>query len=626
MNTIAQRILDFLKDHPPFDSLDQEALFEIASSIDINYLETEQVLFEVDEPVQDQFYVVKDGAIGLYRIHSELVDHCDEGDIFGLRALLRNDTYLLQAKAIEESIIYSISSRVWKDHIANNPKAVEFVMSSLASNTIFNTTPEVLERGIESDNYAQLQTAAYSKNPITCKPNTSIKNAASVMTNKRVGSIIITQNAKPVGIITDKDLRIKVATGKCSIDEPVARIMSTPVLTFPQHITVAEAQLAMLRHKITHLCITKDGTQDTELIGILSEHDIVVLREMTAASLVKEIKRSSSIEILKQIRNKAEHLLKLNIEQNVPIDYLGRLMSTINDSITQKIIADTLNELGNPPCNFAWIAIGSQGRQEQLLLTDQDNALVYEDVPESKEKEVKSYFLRFSEKVNKGLEVVGFEICPANMMASNPEWCMALSDWKDTFRNWILNPSQDTLMLSTIFFDFELVYGEKHLVHQLSESIFSSIDEKSIFLNYLARNALQNPPPLSFFRQFLVEDSGTHKDQFDIKARAIMPLVDAARVLTLYHKTKDLNNTLARYKNLAELEDQNKEVFLFCAEAFMDLLQFRTSQGLNHGNSGRFIELLSMSKSDRLKLKRSFKAIKLVQQLIITRFKLSQLM
>ena len=181
-------------------------------------------------------------------------------------------------------------------------------------------------------------------------------------------------------------------------------------------------------------------------------------------------------------------------------------------------------------------------------------------------------------------------------------------------------------MLCTIFFDFEYVFGSNDLVEKLSHNIFESIENHDIFLTYLGRNALQNPPPLSFFRQFLVESDGEHKNQFDIKARSMMPLVDAARLLILSHNIKSINNTVERYKKLVELEPQNKDTYLFCIEAYKDLLWFRTAQGLNNNDSGRFIDVQSLSKINRLKLRRSFKAVKLVQELIQTRFKLSQLM
>ncbi|WP_138434115.1 DUF294 nucleotidyltransferase-like domain-containing protein [Winogradskyella algicola] len=629
MNTIAERIYDYLKGFPPFNLLTRDQLLSISKSVDVIYLENNQFLFEIGQPVVNHFYVVRNGAIGLFRANNNLVDKCDEGDIFGLRALLRRGEYKLNAKAIEESIVYSISLENLETYITANADASQFLMASFASNVRVKNTEDddFIETLQHSSEYTYLQTADYSKNPITCCIDTKINEAASIMTEKHVGSIVITKENKPIGIITDKDLRTQIATGKHSIEDSVSRIMSSPVITYPETITVAEAQIAMLKHKITHLCITKDGTNDSDLTGILSEHDIIVLRENNASALIKEIKRSRSAEQLKDIRQRTEKLLTRYLEQDIPIDFISRLVSAINDTITQRIIAFSITKMDKkPPAQFAWLAIGSQGRQEQLLMTDQDNALVFENVKTEEYENTKSYFLKLSDYINKDLEIVGFELCPAKMMANNPKWCKSVSEWSQQFNSWITTPDQDNLMLCTIFFDYEHVYGDVELVSKLSESIFESIDNHDIFLTYLGRNALQNPPPLSFFRQFLVEDDGEHKDQFDIKARAMMPLVDAARLLMLSHNIKAVNNTIERYEKLVELEPQNKDTYLFCIEAYKNLLTFRTEQGLRHNDSGRFIDLESLDKGNRLQLKRTFKAVKDVQELIKMRFKLSQLL
>ncbi|MCA0133471.1 DUF294 nucleotidyltransferase-like domain-containing protein [Winogradskyella alexanderae] len=627
MNTIAERIFDFLKNFPPFNMLSREQLLSICKAVDVIYLEKDATIFDIGQPVKDYFFVIKDGAVGLFNPDNAFVDECDEGDIFGLRALLRKGDYLLKAKTLEETILYSISSNLLEEYITTNSDASQFLMHSFVSNIAINseTSRDITDN--EDFEYSELQTADYSKNPITCSDRTTIKDAAIIMSEAHVGSIVIISNNKPVGIITDKDLRTKIATGLFKISEPVLKIMSTPVKCFPKNISIAEAQIAMLRHRISHLCITEDGTEDTELVGILSEHDIIVVRENNASSLVKEIKRCNTVDQLKNIRLRANELLSRYLEQQIPINFVSKLISAINDTITQRVINLEMKKIGaKPPCKFAWLAIGSQGRQEQLLYTDQDNALIFEDVAPKAYSKTKEYYLKLSEKINNSLEIIGFELCPAQMMASNPNWCLSLSEWSNQFRSWIKTPDQDNLMLCTIFFDYERVYGDSELVNSLSEKIFDAIEERDIFLNYLGRNTLQNPPPLSFFRQFLVEDDGKHKDQFDIKARAMMPLVDAARLLILSHNIKSVNNTIERYFKLAELEPQNKDTYLLCIDAFKDLLRFRTEQGIANNDSGRFIDLGSLSKGNRLKLKRSFKAVKTIQELIKTRFKLTQFM
>ena len=635
-NTIAERILDFLKGFPPFDALTHEQLLTISTQVKVLYIEPDDYVFKQGEAIKDEFYVVKDGAIGVYR-EQKLVDQCDEGDIFGLRALIRKDQYFLDAKAIEESIIYSISSTLLQDIIISNPEANQFIMASFATNTrnpYSDDDKGTLFANLEFLNpddsgFTEAQSAIYSKNPICCAPETSIKEASLTMKSCNVGSIVITEDHKPIGIITDKDLRNKIATGLHSIDEPVTTIMSSPVISFPPTITVAEAQIATLEHHISHLCITEDGTSQTNIIGMLSEHDIIVVHGNNPAVLIKEIKRAKNAESLKYIREKAQTLLKNYLEQGIPMVFTSNIISAINDAITKQIITLSIAELNEaPPTKFAWLALGSQGRKEQLLMTDQDNALVFKDkdLTEAEIEPTRAYFLKLANLVNDQLHTVGFAYCPANMMARNPQWCLSLTEWKAQFSSWITHPTQEKILLCNIFFDYDLVYGNHKLVDKMSKSIFESIKNYQIFLNFLGLNALKNPPPLSFFRNFLVEDSGEHKDQFDIKKRAIMPLVDAARLLVLSHNIKDFNSTIARYKKLQELEPQNTDLYDSCINAFKILLRFRANQGLKHNDSGRFVDVNHLSKADRLKLKGCFKPVKDIQTLVQVRFQLSQVM
>jgi len=636
-NTISERIFDFLKNFPPFDILEKEQLIKISSNVKVTYVEKDSFVFKQDENPHLNFYIVKDGAIGLYRTMGTdqiLVDICDEGDIFGLRPLIQNDQYLMSAKGNEESILYAISVEILKEMIKTNEKANKFIIASFSSNikTPYAKTNNgqlfANDYTLESNNtFSEVQTANYSKNPITCLKDSSIKEAAKIMSSNRIDSIIIVENKKPIGIITDKDFRLKIATGLVKIDVDIEKIMSSPVITFPEKITVAEAQIAMIKYKISHLCITKDGTPNSELVGILSEHDIVVLHGNNPSVLIKELNRATDVQTLKYIREKTTNLLKGYLAQSLPITFISKIISEINDVLTIKAIELSLKEMGNkPPVKFAWLALGSQGRKEQLLKTDQDNALVFEDTSIEDYPNTKTYFLKLSKKINDMLQIVGYEYCPANMMASNPNWCLSLSEWKKQFDTWIKKPTDDAVMMCTIFFDYNFVYGHKDLVHKMSKSIFKSIASFEIFLNFLGRNALRNPSPLGFFRQFLVEHDGAHKDQFDLKSRALMPLIDAARLITLSHNIKDKNNTISRFNKLAKVEPQNKDLYLSCLDAFKILLHYRTEQGIKHNNSGRYIDLNTLTKSEKLKLKGCFKPLKDIQDLLNIRYNLAQMM
>ncbi len=304
------------------------------------------------------------------------------------------------------------------------------------------------------------------------------------------------------------------------------------------------------------------------------------------------------------------------------------MITQVNDAIIVRAIQlaeEALAEEGHlsPGIRWSWLALGSEGREEQLLRTDQDSALVFEDVQEDRLAITKAYFLQLAQKITKLLFECGFDYCPGDMMASNPAWCLPLSSWKKQFSAWILTPTQQHVLYSNIFFDFRPIWGHWSLADELTTHIFDTIGKRETFLSFMAKNALQNAAPLTFFRQFMVERGGEHKDQFDIKGRAMMPLADAARVLILAAQLPQVNNTFRRFDKLAELEPQNRALFEQAADAYEILVRYRALQGLKNNTSGRYFKPSELSKMERLNLRNSFKPLRELQDLLTVRFRLN---
>lgn len=636
-NTISERVSDFLKSFPPFNILEEDQLQNLAYEIIIIHKENNSVVFTENEAPHNHFYVVHKGAISLEKKDSNnILDICDEGDVFGLRPLLANENYKLEAKTHEETILYGIPIKEFKPIALENKQVGNFLIESFASNTrnpySIKHTGKLYGASNTTDNnpgnkLLDLQPVRYSTNLVTCSENATIKTVANTMTINNVGCILVLKNNLPVGVITDKDLRNKVFTGLVPITGTAKAIMTSPVITYPKELTITQAQMAMMKSNISHLCLTEDGTPDTPAVGILSKHDVMLALGNNPAVLMRAIKRCRSTKRLRSIHYGIIKLLRGYLDQDIPIRLVSKIISELNDAAIKQVIKITIDTMEiEPPVKFAWLTMGSQGRGEQLLYTDQDNAILFGDVPKTKLKETTAYFLKLGNLITKELNTIGYEYCPAEMMASNPLWCHSLSEWKEVTTHWISNPGPDEVLLSSIFFDYNVTYGDKELGNQLSKHIFKSIKKYPLFLTHLASGALQNPSPSSFFRDFLVEQNGAHKDFFDLKLRALMPTIDAARVLILSHAIKSINNTAERYEKLAELEPENKEFYLSCSYASKALLRFRTIQGLLHNDSGRFIALDKLNKEEKIKLKRTFKTIKGIQELLQVRFQVKNIL
>lgn len=633
-NTIARRIYDFLKQFPPFSFMAKDDLMMICTKAKVVYLDKDQIIFERDQNYNEHFYIVQQGAVKITRPSGDIikvVDICDEGDLFGLK-VTSGDTYRTTATANEETILYTLPMGEFSAFAKANKAISNYLIAIYASNIkdpytlqqsgdLLNTYEP--ERNADLLGVAQ---AKYSTKIISCPPESLVQEGAQLMQQYKIGCLVICKNERPTGVLTNRELRNAVANDVLHKGTTVSEIMAQPVICAQPDITVGQAQLILLKNGISHLIITEDGTPETKVVGVLSKHDIVVAFGNSPAELIKEIKRAPKTKILRVAWQKGMVLLQRYLDQNLPLSHILNIFSELKDALMHRTMELSLRKMKTePPVDFVWLALGSQGRNEQLLYTDQDNALIYKDVPEAEIETTSSYFLSLANRMNKRLHKIGYDYCPADMMGSNPLYCLSLENWKTQFSTWIMNPTPQSMLLSGIFFDYRPVYGSNLLLDELTTHIYSKLTTSSVFFRFMAKDALKNPPPVSFFRNFLVESDGEHKDEFDIKNRAMAPLISGARVLGLYHHIKDVNNTAQRFERLSQLEPENKELYESCAYAFKALLKFRVKQGLKNDTSGRFINLSDLSKAEKLKLKRCFKPLRDLQEVLRIRFQTQNL-
>ncbi|RKS94141.1 CBS domain-containing protein [Flavobacterium limicola] len=636
MNTIAEHIADFLKEYSPFNHLSFEELSEIATNIRVVNLEKNKILFQVNDLLHDSFYVVASGTINLSVIadaEETLLNKCFAGDIFGLRPFFAKNNYMMTAKAREESIVYAIPISTFRPFVANNSEVLNFLLESFAVNTRNPKDKENLIGKLISDNvfYSDqqsemqyFQSLVYNTTPLKTNVTAIIKDVAQLMTESLKNNIVVCDNNIPLGIITDTDMRSKIATGRYPVTVSVDKIMSSPVITVVENVSLAEAQLLMLKHNVTHLCVTQDGTDKSEVKGIISEHDLIVAQANNPGVLIKEIKRCQSPKELKQIRDRLTDLIQTSISKNIPLSHVFNIASEINLAIIKRSVELSILDLGSPPARFAWLSIGSQGRKEQLLLTDQDSILIFEDVAADKYRDVKDYFLKLGKKTTATLEKIGYELCPNGHMGSNMLWCKSLTDWTKQYDSWMNTPGENSNDLSSIFFDYEITFGEQKIEDAIGNVVFKNVKNNTLFFDFLGNDALRKNSPLTFFKKFNVEEEGPNKDKFDIKTRALMPLIDGARLFTLNFDIRGINNTFQRFKQLSIIDPKHAEIYLNCAEAFLTLSKFRTLEGLKNDNSGQFINLEELSKIDREKLKNALLPMRELEELIKSKFQLTQ--
>lgn len=641
-NVIVNRVAEFLKKFPPFSFLEKEDLETVAKSVEIQFLEKGETLFRQGEAAKPHFFILKEGSIQLVETileKQEIKEICDEGDVFGVLALLGKRPYLLSSIASENALVYAIPVDVFEKILEKNSRVALFFAAGFAAGQV--VVRQDLSQGQKARGefknpsgdhslmiFSDQSELRVSENVLRCRLNTSIREAAKSMASHQVSSIVLVdENGFPQGIVTDKDLRNRVLAEGISTENPISSVMTTPVITRKKQDSFSNLYLTMIRHRLHHLVLTEDGTAQSPVCGLISDHDIFLSMGNSPAVLIHALMNTEDISEMRKIRDRAEQMLLYYLENEVSMEFVSSVMTEINDVIIHQAIHISKKELDPKFPEFAetpfsFLSMGSEGREEQLLRTDLDNAILYQDVEDGQKEKAAEYFLALGTQITEILLACGFSPCPGKIMANNPEWVQPLSVWKSYFSDWILHPTQEALLRVSIFFDFRPVGPRKSIAEELTAHIYQQIRKKKIFLNFLAQNALSNPTPLGFFRDFVVEKSGEHKDQFDIKARAMMPLTDLARLLVLSHEVVGVNNTFKRFENLAQFEPNYEELFIQAGKAYEILMRMRALEGLKQRNSGRYLNPKTLGKLQRQLLKNTFAPISELQEIVQVRFQL----
>jgi CBS domain-containing protein len=639
-NSMILTVASRLGRHPPFDRLDPELLRRIASEVRIRYLERDEIVFEQGQTAKPEFYVVVKGEVAVSEHvdgETALIDVCDDGDIFGVRALLAERKYAARTQAKDDTLLYVLPREILDELMRDEPRVAMFFAAGFAA--------DLPQRG-DANRLAAVRAARLHerakdtgddvrrvdpvRDVLTCSARTSIRHAASLMNQRNVGSILVVdEERRPIGIVTDSDLRSKVVSQARDVSALISEIMSSPVLTIDDQTTLSSLIATVMKKHVHHFAVTEDGTSSTPVVGIVSEHDILKTQGSHPTVILNEISRAKTHERLRTLRDQAEDLLRRYLQEEVGMGFLSNMITEINDALIRRAIQLALTEVAElgrtPPVSFCWLALGSEGREEQLLRTDLDNAIVYADPAEEDAGQAQEFFLDLGVRVVDTLAEAGFSRCPGDVMASNPKWNQPLATWQRYFSDWIREPEKIAVMHTNIFFDLRPVHGDENLAHALKSHIFERIKTDRAFLTFFAQNATQNPPPLSFFRNMMVERSGEHRDAFDIKARAMVPLADAARVLIYDLGINIYGSTAERWQRIGKVDNTLARLSDEAAMAYEILMRIRAMEGLERGTSGRYVHIKELNKLERQTLRNTFSVVKDVQLMLTSRYRIDLL-
>ncbi|GLS89605.1 cyclic nucleotide-binding protein [Psychromonas marina] len=526
-STELQPISNFIKTLPPFDQLSEQLIEQCCQALTVVYYSKEERLVHVDTN-EPQLYIVRSGAFEVTTEKGELIDRIGDGQYFGFSGMLSGEKIVNKVHILDDGLIYQLPLESFNKLRAASRTFDRFFNQAFAKR--LRHQGELKSNNISTSRISSL----ISENMISLSRDATIQQAAILMSEKRVSSLIIIDNEQLAGILTDRDLRNRVLAkgldGKTLIEE----VMTKSPTTAPKDALIFEAMLLMSEKNIHHLPIIENNKP----VSMLTSTDIMRSQSSQPLLLIGQIDRQTSVEDLIKVSNQLPSLLQNLISSEAKAQEIGRILTLVTDALTRRLIFIAQQQLGEAPMKFCWLAFGSQARQDQAAGADQDNALLLEKEGDS---ESEHYFKQLAELVCSGLDQCGFPYCPGNIMAQNPKLCCSLKQWQQQFTDWINAPQPAALLNATIFFDMRSIYGENNLFEKLQNSVLKQTKNNDIFLAALTQNATQQVAPLGFFKNFVVERDGSEVKGIDLKHKGLALINDIARIYALANGIKTVN-------------------------------------------------------------------------------------
>ena len=540
---VTETVVAFLKNVPPFQFLPPYELGALAKQMALEYFPKDTLILGSGQAASDALYIVQKGGVKLAlrtQVGKELtLDMRSEGEFFGLLSVLGRNVARLDVTALEDTICYSIPATEMQGLITRHAEVADYLFRISIERYIDRTLNELrtqssLMGDTERVLYSLSARDVVRTQPLLAIASTTIREAAQSMSRSNSTCLfVLGENGCARGIVTDRDFANKVVAGALPLDLPVTQIMSTPVIAVEGSERLFHVLLAMLTHDIHHVLVTEENIPK----GVLTGHDLMLLQGKSPLNLARHVEQQQTLEGLAEAQKRIRDLLPLLLREGAKASHITRVVAEINDRVLCKIIQFAQARLGPAPVPYCWVVLGSEGRREQTFKTDQDNALIYADADAGGSAAETEYFVQFAAFVNDGLERCGYPPCPGNFMARNPRWQQPLNIWRNYFHEWITGADRHATEDALILFDMRPVAGDFSLFENLAAHNRELLKGGGFFKSVLAYISTEHRPPIGFFRTFVVERSGEHKEELDLKFFGAGPIVNATRLKSMHAST-----------------------------------------------------------------------------------------
>jgi len=509
----------FLADHPPFDALTTQELDRVVASVQIEHFAPGTVILLQAGAPATHLFVVRRGVAEIVD-GGRVIDELGEGDVFGMWSLLGQVAPTATVRAGEDTLCYLIDAEV-ANAVLRSGGGIVFVAASVRRRIA--QIDESRKGEVDLVRYQHVG-ALVRRTPVTCDPETPVADAARLMASERVSSLLV-PNTTGVGILTDRDLRTRVVAERRSGETPVREVMTQQAETVPPDTMVGEVLLRMLEGGFHHFPI---ATADGSVLGVVTDTDLMGIGRDTPFALKSAIERAPDREAVATAVGELPRVVSTLVSASAdPVD-VGHVIAFAIDAATRRLLELGMAEHGEPPFPWAWLALGSAARQEQAIRTDQDHALAFEGDPDA----AGASLAPLAEFVTAGLEAAGISRCTGNVMATNDALRLSLQQWVGRFEYWMNLESPKASEQLSIVFDFRRVAGALEADVAL-DTVMATAPQRPLFLQHLARRALDARPPIGFVRGITVEQRGEHPGKVDIKHGGIVIVGNLARAYAI---------------------------------------------------------------------------------------------
>ena len=626
MDDVIRATITHLQQYYPFQKMELPFLELLAENCETNYFKSGEIILDVTEDAPEIFIIVKQGLVESLRgakdpSHLKSSFEYEDGDAFPFGPLISNQPNTSQFVATTDCFVYQVPASIF--HRLREESAVfkGFCVARLASlleeSKRIIQTHHVNKQSDEQPLSLELG-SVIKREVISCDANTPLKDVLKILADTYIGSMAIVNEAnQPLGIFTLNDVLRRVAIPQADLNNPIADFMTSNPITLYADDLAYEAALIMAKHGFRHIFVID---HNKKLLGVVSERDLFALQRIGLTDIAHGIEAAKNLDDLKLSLAQIKKLAKNMMVQGIAIEQLTHLISHLNDQVVRRVIKRRFKDHPEvEQIDFAWIAMGSEGRDEQLFYTDQDNGIIFKD--NDNRASTRATLLSFAKDVNHDLDKLGFPLCTGNIMAMNPECCLSDSEWRQRFNRWINNPDPEALLNATIYFDFKGIAGNVSLADQLRKWLCNVVPSQDLFLRFMTQNALRNRPPLGLFKEFTTRDD----DTINLKFNGSAIIVDIARILALKHSSH-ATNTVERLTAVMNKGDLQSKQIQGCIEsfAFIQLIRMKhhfelEDKGLELSNNINPQQLDDLSKRV---LRESFRLMRNIQNSLAHQYRL----